>query len=81
MGGCPTRQTYERCRTTTRSRGLGRPEDRDNGRISCDVGVLPKRGDVVLDGEVAVITADGRADSDLLAGWVHGPRALSTASP
>jgi hypothetical protein len=35
---------------------------------------LSSVGDVVLDGEVVVVTADGRADFELLAARVHGPR-------
>jgi ATP-dependent DNA ligase len=35
---------------------------------------LSSVGDVVLDGEVVVLTAEGRADFELLAARVHGPR-------
>jgi bifunctional non-homologous end joining protein LigD len=38
-------------------------------------------GDVVLDGEVAVLAADGRADFDLLAARVHGPRHAADGQP
>jgi hypothetical protein len=37
--------------------------------------------DVVLDGEVAVVTADGRADFELLATRVHGPRHTNDGRP
>jgi bifunctional non-homologous end joining protein LigD len=39
-----------------------------------ELGSLSSVGDVVLDGEVVVVTADGRADFELLSGRVHGPR-------
>jgi bifunctional non-homologous end joining protein LigD len=42
---------------------------------------LASLGDVVLDGEVAVVTADGRADFELLAGRVHGPRTALGGHP
>jgi ATP-dependent DNA ligase len=35
---------------------------------------LSSLGDVVIDGEVVVLTADGRADFELLAARIHGRR-------
>ena len=35
---------------------------------------LTALGDVVLDGEVVVVTPDGRADFELLGARIHGPR-------
>ena len=39
-----------------------------------ELAILTALGDVVLDGEVVVVTPDGRADFELLGARIHGPR-------
>lgn len=43
------------------------------GRLS-ELDALTSLGDVVLDGEVVVVTPDGRADFELVASRIHGRR-------
>jgi bifunctional non-homologous end joining protein LigD len=42
---------------------------------------LSRLGDVVLDGEVVVVTPDGRADFELLASRIHGPHRVPHSHP
>jgi bifunctional non-homologous end joining protein LigD len=50
------------------------------GRLD-ELNTLSAVGDVVLDGEVVVVTADGRADFELLGARVHGRRQVPDGHP